>query len=200
MELYIIRHGRTEWNDQQKIQGHSDIPLNETGRAQALETAQKLAGIAFDKVYTSPLLRASETAELATGLSYEQMIIEPRVSELSFGVMEGKRLDELPEDFYSSFAQQEIYTARYDAEPLDSLLERCTSFLKELAANHGAQERIAVFTHGGTIRALLCCMEPFPHEDFWKVRVENCAILRAMVDENGYHLCQEIIREGEGVR
>ncbi|MCC8104597.1 MAG: histidine phosphatase family protein [Clostridiales bacterium] len=69
MRLYIIRHGQTEWNSSYRLQGRTDVPLNENGRDLARKTGEGLTreGIYFDRIYTSPLSRARETAELASG-------------------------------------------------------------------------------------------------------------------------------------
>ena len=64
MKLYIVRHGETDWNKARKIQGRSDIPLNEFGRHLARETAKGLADVHFDLCFTSPLSRAKETAQI----------------------------------------------------------------------------------------------------------------------------------------
>lgn len=72
MNIYIVRHGETDWNVQLKLQGRSDIPLNATGIEQAEQTGENLkkAGISFDKVYSSPLQRAVKTAELISGFRF----------------------------------------------------------------------------------------------------------------------------------
>ena len=62
--LYIIRHGRTDWNDRHKLQGHTDIPLNDEGRRMAENAAEEYKDVHFDICYCSPLVRAKETAEI----------------------------------------------------------------------------------------------------------------------------------------
>ena len=62
--LYIMRHGKTDWNEQRKLQGQTDVPLNEEGREMALAAGREYAGIHLDVCYCSPLVRAKETAEL----------------------------------------------------------------------------------------------------------------------------------------
>ncbi len=93
MHLYIMRHGETDDNTRRVLQGQKDNPLNERGRQQALRAKEELSGILFDRVYSSPLIRAVETAVLATGRPREEIILEERLKEISFGVLEGTVLD-----------------------------------------------------------------------------------------------------------
>jgi broad specificity phosphatase PhoE len=64
--IYVVRHGQTDWNLEGRFQGRIDIPLNEKGKNQAKKTKEKLEGIEFDKVFSSPLKRALETAQIIT--------------------------------------------------------------------------------------------------------------------------------------
>ena len=92
--LYIIRHGRTELNTRQLLQGRSDYPLNEEGIEQARRAAERLRGIAFSRVYTSPLKRAAQTAAiLAPGVP---PVVDERLIEMDYGPYEGADLSRLP--------------------------------------------------------------------------------------------------------
>ena len=91
MELYIVRHGTTDWNAEKKFQGAKDIELNENGRQLAAALGERLdqAGINFDCVYSSPLIRAYETACLIRGHKTYPIIRNPLLTEISFGGLEG---------------------------------------------------------------------------------------------------------------
>ena len=91
MRLYLLRHGQTDWNAAHKLQGQTDVPLNETGLKQAREEAKRReeAGITFDRVFSSPLSRAKETARIVSGLPEEEIQTDPRIMEMSFGVDDG---------------------------------------------------------------------------------------------------------------
>ena len=89
MMLYIVRHGETDWNRQKKVQGHTDIPLNEYGRHLAEETAEGMKDIPIDIGYTSPLKRARETAEIILKGRNIPLLDEPRIQEIGFGIYEG---------------------------------------------------------------------------------------------------------------
>ena len=103
--IFYIRHGQTDWNAQYRFQGQQDIPLNETGRAQALGNGRKLAGIVGDGAgfdfLCSPLGRARETMEIireAMGLPREGYAIEERLIEASYGELEGMSLTDIERD------------------------------------------------------------------------------------------------------
>ena len=86
--IYFIRHGQTEWNVLGLMQGQTDIPLNDTGRAQAKQMAKSLQGVTFDKVFCSPLSRALETCQAVVDAS--QIIVDKRIAERYFGEFEGE--------------------------------------------------------------------------------------------------------------
>ncbi|WP_018632738.1 histidine phosphatase family protein [Neomegalonema perideroedes] len=98
----FIRHGQTDWNLQRKAQGSTDIPLNETGRAQARAAVELLRPLGLTRVAASPLGRARETAEiLAEGLGISGITLEPDLREAGFGVLEGTPWSESFAAFYA---------------------------------------------------------------------------------------------------
>ena len=97
--LYIIRHGQTELNNRKVLQGRSDHPLNENGIAQARDAAEKLKGITFDVVWSSPLIRALQTAKIIVPDAKPR--IDERLIEMEYGPYEGMGLNELPQEVLS---------------------------------------------------------------------------------------------------
>ena len=99
--IYIVRHGQTEKNKANVLQGRSDVPLNEAGRQQAEEVRDRFreAGISFDLVYTSPLIRAVQTAEIIVG--DVRQIVDERLIEMDYGPYEGMYLRKRGELFFS---------------------------------------------------------------------------------------------------
>ena len=88
--LYLMRHGQTDWNIVHKLQGRTDIPLNENGRQMAKEACQKYQDINIDKCFCSPLQRARETAELMLEGRNISIELDDRLQEMSFGTFEGE--------------------------------------------------------------------------------------------------------------
>ena len=97
MEIYIVRHGETKWNKEKRLQGSTDILLSEAGRDLAIKTGQALMNTRIDKIYSSPLKRAYETAQLIRNGREIELIKDDRIRELNFGSFEGKSYTELIE-------------------------------------------------------------------------------------------------------
>ncbi len=153
LELWLVRHGETDWNVAGRVQGHIDEPLNANGIAQARRLALRLRGQHFAAVYSSDLSRALETAravaELLEGKSHVR--VDLRWREQRLGVAQGLTHNEItargirrPLSYREAFAGAE---SRLD------LMERVRDPLAELLAAH-ADGRVLVFSHGGTLRAV----------------------------------------------
>ena len=104
MEIFMVRHGETEWNRQRRLQGRTDIPLNDAGLAEARRAAKALRDVNFDRIFTSPLQRARKTAEILRGSREIPVTAEPLLIEVSFGVGEGIQLHSLSTGLSGSLA------------------------------------------------------------------------------------------------
>ena len=158
LRIYLARHGQTDWNAARRLQGGTDVPLNDTGRQQARELAAKLAGVPIDAVYASGLQRSLETARIVAGDRPVQGL--PQLNEQSLGSFEGRRLD-------GSDPEGAAEWKRRSANPDDSLdggesvnqhFARVQQALALLRSRHPSGS-ILVVGHGGTnalvLRALL---------------------------------------------
>ena len=160
MRLYIIRHGETEWNHTLRLQGQTDIPLNENGRVLAQVTAPALQPIPFDLCISSPLQRAKETALLVLGGRDIPVITDARIQEIGFGTYEGRRVRDAKErspirNFLHSFAIRAILSHRRAASISGSAgAYRC--ILEELSTRKEWYDKtILISTHGAASRAML---------------------------------------------
>ena len=99
MKFILVRHGETEWNTSRKFGGHTDVPLNDTGRKQAKAAGEKLMGEHIDRVYCSDLSRAVDTAEAI--MHYHDLKVEydAKIREMNFGIWEGLTYDEIHEGY-----------------------------------------------------------------------------------------------------
>jgi probable phosphoglycerate mutase len=158
MELVCVRHGRTAWNRDRRFQGHIDIPLDETGRAQARALAAYLASESYDIALSSDLSRALETARaigVASGITVEE---EPALREMRFGTWEGLRWDEIvaltPDLAYAYEKTPKAY-APPEGESFDELCARVAPVLERLEARAGADGRALLVSHAGVMHAIL---------------------------------------------
>ncbi|MFJ3382862.1 MULTISPECIES: histidine phosphatase family protein [unclassified Curtobacterium] len=150
--LYLVRHGETDWNKQRRIQGSTDIPLNDTGRAQAIETAALLARRSFDAVVASPLVRAYETGSIiATRLGLPEPATYAGLAERSYGDAEGLTDDEVLAQY-----PDDVIPGR---ESRAALLGRVTETLGEIAVRFDGGV-IVVATHGAVIRSVVNAAAP----------------------------------------
>ncbi|HIP22648.1 MAG TPA: histidine phosphatase family protein [Rhodobacteraceae bacterium] len=151
-ELFILRHGQTEWNVLGKYQGHMDSPLTKLGLAQARSQGEILrAHVASRKLqaYASPLLRAARTAEIALMPLGQQARLDSRLKEVSFGTREGKTRAEIAEiDESSRVSKFERYFSDPKGEDFQDIASRCRAFLESLSAPS------ILITHGITSRIL----------------------------------------------
>lgn len=201
MRLYLLRHGETDWNKQKRVQGHSDIPLNEYGKFLAKETAKALKKISFHAAYTSPLQRAKETADIVLGERKISLYEDPRIMEIGFGEAEGMcYTEENPtqesEEFHNFFSKPHQYKVPQGGESFQQLEQRVSDFLDELYLKQQYQDKtILISTHGAAVTEMLNLMKRQSSlERFWENGVpKNCAISIVEVT----HARAEILVEGK---
>ena len=172
MELLIVRHGETLWNDKGLLQGQKDIELNENGREMARKLAGKLKDIPIDVVYSSPLKRAYETASLAIGDRDIPIITDDRIREIGFGEAEGTLFDEMVKDengpFRYFFDEPGKYFAPKGGESFEEVIERASEFWKEVILPlEDTCERIMIVAHGAVNRAQMCFVENRGPDEYW---------------------------------
>ncbi len=187
MDLYIVRHGETDWNKERRLQGTSDISLNSFGEELARKTNEGLRDIKFDLNISSPLTRTLQTADLILEGREVPRITDDRIIEMGFGSWEGKHiapeLGELPETFRYFHSAPERYEAPDDGESFEQVKERTGEFLKDLYHNPEYQDKsILITTHGAALAGLLCNIKNLPISEFWNVGVhKNCAVTYVQV-------------------
>jgi probable phosphoglycerate mutase len=155
--IIAVRHGETSWNTHARIQGQTDIGLNDTGRWQARRVGQALAGEPITAVYSSDLERAHETAQSIAEVAGIPVVPHEGLRERSFGMFEGKTFDEIhqawPDQAQNWRKRIPEWEPPEGGESLVQLRERVTRTLEALAARHPGQQ-IVVVAHGGVLDAL----------------------------------------------
>ncbi len=149
----LIRHGETDWNAERRVQGQIDIDLNAAGQAQARAIAGGLRGQSFAAVYSSDLLRAWNTAQIAVAERQIAVSPAPTLRERHFGVMQGVTASEAREQLPHVHQHHQARTPDYDFGSGESLIvfaARVMRGLDALAERHAGQSVLA-FTHGGVL-------------------------------------------------
>ena len=180
--LSIVRHGETDWNIQQRYQGHSDIPLNETGHQHAAEIAARLADERLDVVISSDLTRAMQTAETIARPHGLTVLPEPGLREANFGVFEGLRYADI---ITQHKAMAEAWFADPEQPPdggekLSEVAERVGAVYTRLLAQH-ANQHMLVVGHSGALRLLLCTLLDMPPTAYWRFNLSACSLSRVNV-------------------
>lgn len=189
-EIYLIRHGETDWNKERRFQGQTDIPLNDNGRRQAKSLRESLKGkLPFDRIICSDLCRARETAEIINEGSQSPIIIDPAFRELCFGKWEGMVFPDIKKEYpleakYWSTAPHLLHIS--GGESLQELFGRVWprfiywTQLKDYRS-------MAVVCHGGTCGALLCGLLNKPLSELVTYIHGNTALNVAELNENGVY-------------
>jgi probable phosphoglycerate mutase len=155
--ILAIRHGETDWNVDTRIQGHLDVPLNETGQSQARRLARALAlGDAIHAIYSSDLLRAHDTARAIANATGAPLATHSGLRERAFGIFEGKTYVEIETTWPGDsqrWRQRDPHWAPLGGESLTQMRERVARTLHELAARHPG-EQIVLVAHGGVMDQL----------------------------------------------
>lgn len=163
--ILLARHGETDWNREGRFQGHADPPLNRTGRAQAVDLSVALMAEQLAAVYSSPLRRALETAEvLAASHGLEPVPVDD-LREVDVGSWSGLTRAEVEERFPAQFARWLDYGQGWeDGETYEDMGRRAVDALLGLAAAHDG-ERVLAVTHGGPIRAAFAFADGTTHAE-----------------------------------
>ncbi|TSA42342.1 MAG: histidine phosphatase family protein [Betaproteobacteria bacterium] len=149
-QIILIRHGETVWNQQRRMQGHSDSPLSETGVRQARLLARHLKQIAFSVLYSSDSGRAQHTARSVSEVTGHDIVLEPRLRERHFGVFEGLTGSEIEAQYpadYARFKSRDQAHVIPGGESGSAFRARVLGCLHEIAGRH-AGELVVVITHG----------------------------------------------------
>lgn len=170
MKLYLIRHGQTDMNKQKRVQGRNGLPLNEEGRSQALLVSEKLKGIHFDEVYSSPAERAVQTAQIATGI---KPIIDERLNVFDLGSADGIKVSELKTVQNGLIPDPSIYSG---VENPEDYIARVRNFFEEIVEKYAGnrETNVLVCGHKCTTGCISALIEGMPEDgNFLKLSSSN---------------------------
>lgn len=204
MRVLLIRHGQTDLNVQKRLQGSSDIPLNERGRQQARETRKIMEdlGIKVTRIISSPLERAIETGSLTTGIPMDEIETEPNLIEMSFGIYEQKNMnEENPQFLVDCFDHPETYQPPAGGESYDEVIARAKSIIENIRhmISDGTlkeYDTLLLVSHGALSHAIFEYIKNTPRSAYWDVDFNNCAIAELFITTDGTADDYRFISEG----
>jgi broad specificity phosphatase PhoE len=198
--IWLVRHGQTVWNEQQRFCSTTDIPLSPLGRRQARHVATQLQRRPITAMYSSDMARAIETAEIIarsiqrnesreTARVFLPLIItSPAWREIAFGTWEGLTYSEIAARFPEqlSFFTDPEFSAPPEGESLHDVLQRVYAALMPIIQQSFRGE-IVIVSHGGVLRGLLCSLLGMPLHNQWRLRVDTGSLsaIDVSLDENG---------------
>lgn len=170
VKIYLTRHGQTQFNLEERMQGHIDVELNAEGIKQAKALADRIKSDSIDHIYSSPLSRAFKTASVINEHHNIPLNVDERLKEMGFGSWEGLFIEEIKETYipqaHAFWKAPETYVP-IDGETFDDVQSRIASFLDELLTNHRG-ETVLIVCHGMLIRNMLSYLKGEDVSTVWK--------------------------------
>lgn len=175
--LYLLRHGESEGNRDNKFRGRIDFGLTERGKIQAQQAGSFLKGVPFDIIYTSPLKRAYDTAVILQSFIKTEIVIDESFTNISLGPWEGKPKEFVRENFPEEWniwitKPEELYIE--GIESLNEVMKRSLGRVEKIREMH--QGNVLIVTHRAVLKPLLAGLLEIPPPYFWKLHVDTAAV------------------------
>lgn len=178
MRLFLVRHGETNMNKNEVFRGRIDVELNERGIDQARKTGYALSKLNLSAVYSSPLVRALETARMIAEPHGLKVEVEEDLTDLNFGTWQGlslKEVEEMYPDLYRLWKEFPEKVHFDNGESLDEVRQRALGVINRLAGLHKGQNVVAV-SHRVVTKVLMCAFLGLDNSKFWMIKQDTCAI------------------------
>lgn len=183
-EMWLVRHGQTDWNLAGIYQGQTDIPLNSTGIEQARKLALSLSDTHFDAIYSSDLVRARKTAEIIAEHVHLPIKTDPRLREIRQGIWEGMTIENVKKTYAPDFRRSEddlTIPHNPSAESLAEVITRMVDVANEIH-NHHNGHRVLLASHGLAVAVLYLAANSMPIREVFRYIPDNSQPLVINVD------------------
>lgn len=177
-KIIIVRHGETAWNVENRFRGSQDIPLNETGIAQAKAVSKRLASEEIAAVYSSRLRRALHTAEIIAAPHGLTPVASDGLSNINYGELEGRLVSDIAQqlpEFYRALMQTPHLVRFPGGDTLDALTSRSIASLHAMIAQH-PDETIVAVSHQVVTRVLICALLGLDNSHHWEISQDTCCL------------------------
>ncbi len=188
-QVVLVRHGVTDWNEQGRLLGRSDIPLNQRGRAQAEAVGLALRDLAPGEIISSPQRRTLETAQIIAGLCKREVRTDDRLAEVWLRAWQGKTFADLHEDPDVHAYLRDPFHHSEEIEPYESVRQRISSLIGDLRDGRHAAPVVLV-SHGDPLRTFIAEMLGLPAGQFRGFSVDNGSATTARIGRRKCHLQQ----------
>ena len=171
MKLYVARHGQTQWNLENRVNGRTDLPLTELGLQQARLLAERTKNLKIDVIISSPMLRAWQTAAPTAALHGLDVLVDDRLIEQDYGIFEGvSRSDK------GFLANKRHFAFRYPGgESMMDVAHRVYGMLDEIKEKY-AGKNILLVCHGGVCRVIRTYFEDMTNDEYFHYSEENANV------------------------
>ena len=191
VKIMLVRHGQTDWNRKEIFRGRIDVGLNHNGREQAKALAEATRIFQIDAVYSSPLSRSLETANIIAEGHNLDVKMAHAFLDLHYGEWQGLEHQEVREkfpDLYLGWHESPHLVQMPGGENLDDVRQRSLSGLREIVAEHGGQTAMIV-SHRVVNKVLLYAIMGLDNSHFWRIRQDNCCLNIFECSEDDYTIC-----------
>jgi broad specificity phosphatase PhoE len=183
-QIFLVRHGETDWNTSEVFRGRIDVPLNNNGIRQAQLLGEYLSRKKIDAVYTSPLKRALKTAEAIAARQSQEINIAPALIDINFGKWQGLTAMEVRKQYgkiYQSWLKTPERVVIPGGESLEDVKKRAWPFLEKAALKHAGQN-IVLVSHRVVHKMLICSLLKMDNAAFYNVKLDTAGITRFEFD------------------
>jgi len=179
VKLLLARHAESAWNAERRFQGRTDVGLSDMGREQAAALARALAGGRVGAIYSSPLVRARETAEIVARERGLTVTLVDELRELSLGAWEGRTVDDVlatEADAYRLWRERPYDCPPPDGEHIEDVARRVLPVMELIVSSHADGQEALVVSHGGVISVFLCHLLGLSPNALWQLAIGNASL------------------------
>ena len=191
IEIILVRHGETEWNVTNIFRGRIDIELNQTGMKQAELLAEYLSDTKVDAIYSSPLKRALQTAEVIARYHRLNVEIVPPLIDFDFGRWQGLSRREVKDKYkelYAEWLENPHQVQIPDGEKLDDVRKRAFGVVESIIAKH--EGTAILVSHRVVNKVLICALLGLDDSHFWNIAQDTCGITSFTYENNRFVLAK----------
>lgn len=189
-KIFLLRHGETEWNIEKVFRGRAEVPLTENGKMQAKFAAEHLKGKGIKAIYTSPLIRAKETADIVAEVLNLKCISDERITGLNFGEWQGRPYSEIEKEYPDEFRKYKTAPHEFkspNGETLDEAMKRSLNLLTDIESKY-QDGKVLIVTHRVICKLMLLGILGLDSSRFWQLYPDTCSLSEFTSGPEGYIL------------